>query len=545
MSAAEVEARIKAVVFPRRVRIKEFFRDYDKSRCGYITVAQFHRGLDLCRLELTPADITLLAEKYKGADQWGRVNYTTFAQCIDEVFVTEGLEAMPTAVVTSGFASTANLSLGNQAVVLSAADEEQLAAVLARLKEHVATRKVLVKDFFRDAEHNVNSVMIPEHVTAHQFSQVMHRTMPVTPAETQLLCKAFDDRADGTVNHRTFCAAVDDPTTWDADPITGPPGKPVRPNRAAEGVIVPTADVQALVDKITKAARINGVRIHEFFQDFDKLRANAIPHKKFVSGLTMALEKTGLYLTEPDFVAITECFRAEKIDGVALNATVDMVAQPAYFTQYYVRWLDFCDAVDKANTVKGLERAPLAASLYRAPAHPAGRSANVSAGGAASAESALAVLQEQIRVKGVLVKHFFQDFEANQNSVMVVNHVTEAQFRQCLHRLNFALSQDEITSIAAYFDDRGDGTVNYRNFVNHVDPAPPSINPWKTNSNVMNESAAFNGAVPAPAPINAAAAAVVDRIKQCSLIHRIRIHEYFQVILLPLWHDQLTKSSLF
>ena len=34
-----------------------------------------------------------------------------------------------------------------------------------------------------------------------------------------------------------------------------------------------------------------------------------------------------------------------------------------------------------------------------------------------------------------------QDFEANQNSVMVINHVTEQQFKQCMHRLDFAVSQ--------------------------------------------------------------------------------------------------------
>eukprot|EP01052_Picozoa_sp_SAG31_P053652 SAG31_NODE_13869_length_841_cov_1.114555_1_plen_86_part_00 len=63
-----------------------------------------------------------------------------------------------------------------------------------------------------------------------------------------------------------------------------------------------------------------------------------------------------------------------------------------------------------------------------------------------------------------------QDFEANQNSVMVINHVTEQQFRQCIHRLDLKLAEADVAAIAAYFDDRGDGTVNYRAFVNYVDP---------------------------------------------------------------------------
>jgi Ca2+-binding EF-hand superfamily protein len=390
MSAEDVESRVKAKVFPRRTRLKEFFRDYDKGRCGYITVPQFARALDLCQLELSSADIGLLAQKYQGTDQWGRVNYTEFAKCIDEVFVIEGLETMPSLTVSTGFGLNRSLSLGNTTAALSDADQDNVAAALDRLKEFVFTRKVLVKEFFRDNEHNQNSVMIAEHVTANQFANaLMTLNMPVSPEETQLLCKKFDDRGDGTVNHRKFCAEVDDPSAWPCDPITGPPAPPhppifepevpvrewstlpqtgkrqwkpsqrrvccLTPRRAQ---VVPTPGVQLLLDKITTACRINGVRVHDFFQvrrrthargflsqnaqtpvsagqDFDKLRSNAIPHKKFVTGaatftsriwsrysccrfdrrgrcsvppgLTMAIEKTGLGLvTESDLLAVAQ-----------------------------------------------------------------------------------------------------------------------------------------------------------------------------------------------------------------------------------------------
>ena len=33
---ADVEARIQARVFPRRIRIKDFFVDFDKHRCGRV-----------------------------------------------------------------------------------------------------------------------------------------------------------------------------------------------------------------------------------------------------------------------------------------------------------------------------------------------------------------------------------------------------------------------------------------------------------------------------------------------------------------------------
>jgi hypothetical protein len=225
---------------------------------------------------------------------------------------------------------------------------------------------------------------------------------------------------------------------------------------------------------------------------------------------------------------VPQNFRADKIDETVLQATVDMQAQAPYFKQFYVRWVDFCDAVDKANTIKGLEKVPTSGTLYRAPQHMAGGSATMSAEAVEATKGTLESLKEQIRVKGVLVKHFFQDFEANQNSVMLVNHVTHQQFQQCLSRLEFALSRAEIEAIGVFFDDRGDGTINYRNFVNHVDPAPPSINPWKTNSNGLDTAGGGAGAVPARKQVPESALAIVDRVKDCCSINRIRIHEFFQ-----------------
>lgn len=43
----DVCARIRQVCSQRRIRISEFFRDFDKLRTGYITNAQFRIGLNL------------------------------------------------------------------------------------------------------------------------------------------------------------------------------------------------------------------------------------------------------------------------------------------------------------------------------------------------------------------------------------------------------------------------------------------------------------------------------------------------------------------
>jgi len=55
--------KIKELVMKRRIRLLEFFKDYDKLKSGRILRANFKRALDLGGLGLTVDEIDLLAHK--------------------------------------------------------------------------------------------------------------------------------------------------------------------------------------------------------------------------------------------------------------------------------------------------------------------------------------------------------------------------------------------------------------------------------------------------------------------------------------------------
>jgi Ca2+-binding EF-hand superfamily protein len=263
---------------------------------------------------------------------------------------------------------------------------------------------------------------------------------------------------------------------------------------------------------------VNSIRVHGFFEDFDKLRANSIPYKKFCSGLSMAMEKVTWTLSPEDMLALGEYFKAETPENFLVgNGTT-------YFHQFFIRWMDFCNEIDSANTIKGLENAPLGETTRSFGASRPGLQENSL--GAAAIEK----IKTEVRKQGVLVKHFFQDFAANQNSVMITNHVTRQQFEQCIARLKFKVSREEIFAIADMLGGRGDGTVNYRAFVEAVDPAPPSINPWKTNDQIVAAEASGAPAPVAakPEPISQDAVDVLEKVKAACLKYKIRIHEFFQ-----------------
>ncbi|KAJ3281298.1 hypothetical protein HDU76_008958, partial [Blyttiomyces sp. JEL0837] len=72
-SPHQVEDYIKKHVYKDRVRLIEFFKDYDRHNCGLVTEAQFRAGLRLSELPLDKMQINIVVDAYKEPD--GRVAY--------------------------------------------------------------------------------------------------------------------------------------------------------------------------------------------------------------------------------------------------------------------------------------------------------------------------------------------------------------------------------------------------------------------------------------------------------------------------------------
>ena len=45
------------------MRVHEWMRDYDKLRSGRMSKSNFRRALDLCRFELTEAELAILEDQ--------------------------------------------------------------------------------------------------------------------------------------------------------------------------------------------------------------------------------------------------------------------------------------------------------------------------------------------------------------------------------------------------------------------------------------------------------------------------------------------------
>ncbi len=88
----DVCARIRQVCSQRRIRISEFFRDFDKLRTGYITNAQFRIGLNLGKVQISSEEFKLLTEYFKAPKEGEHICWKVFCDSIDQVFTKKELE---------------------------------------------------------------------------------------------------------------------------------------------------------------------------------------------------------------------------------------------------------------------------------------------------------------------------------------------------------------------------------------------------------------------------------------------------------------------
>ncbi|CAH3198754.1 unnamed protein product [Porites evermanni] len=78
--------KIKCKVMKERMRLNEFFKDYDKLRTGRILKTLFPRAMDLSSLKLTKVEVEQLMERYTAFGYPDYVNYTAFVEEIESIF---------------------------------------------------------------------------------------------------------------------------------------------------------------------------------------------------------------------------------------------------------------------------------------------------------------------------------------------------------------------------------------------------------------------------------------------------------------------------
>lgn len=157
----DVETRLQHHVVMKRVRIEEFFNDFDKLRRGKVTKNQFQSILSMLNFQLSFQELDALALRYKTNDPEEMFDYVQFCANINQAFTTYGIQKVPQAVVAP---VTVDNTTKARRKYLDMTDEEvgQVNSILEEYRKAVKIKRIHLKPLFQDFDITRN-----QHVTKH------------------------------------------------------------------------------------------------------------------------------------------------------------------------------------------------------------------------------------------------------------------------------------------------------------------------------------------------------------------------------------------
>lgn len=451
---------IKQVVKRDRIRLEEFYRDFDKLRHGKVTAAQFSAGLSAGGFVLSKDEMRLLGDEYASrdvVDSAGQslVAWKRFVDDIENVFTMKGLERAPHHDVHT--LGTRSEQFGGVKIEreLSIDEERVVTQTVITMKRAIDRQRMAIKPAFEDFDRSRQGF-----ISGAKFERVlsMLTLLPADASHTRLLLIKFREQiANGTssvtlssicdVNYRAFLQALDivGATKEDARSALVLPGSVSYRQEVLNGGVGLDADagvkrqardlhttftnVEQLLAELRRQLSARRVRIKEFVTEGDKLRSGEITVAKFHT----ALNRSGCVLDASDVKTLSAHFlsakNADKID-----------------------WRAFLDAIDNVGGGGG------GASSAVADVPPADD----------QIRRILERLRLEVNHRRLHMKPYFQDYDHNK-----ISRVTRFQFAAVLDMMKLSLKENEVQVLSQHFAVR-DGRrvtndVNYLAFILAVD----------------------------------------------------------------------------
>jgi len=466
-SVANIVFKIQQTVFPRRIRVKDIFRDYDPLRSMRVTKPQFRRAMSSLNIKnLTVAEIDELGEFFKDGPASDNptnsmkcytpqdVNYGEFSDCVEEVFAPtlRKLEETPTAEVPRPGALLGSVGFKPNAVE-GEANIDALNAVLHKLALLAKTRGIVFKYCFQDLDRSEStSLTVPRRggwCTVPQFLRNFPFAGDVTGEEMDLLLQRYTGDIGGRQPGAVFnYQALHD----DISELAGD----IAVNPVPQSNFIPrpdgtewTSKSKGVVEKIQAAVVEKRCRVAEYFIDFDNLRKGFCTVKQV--NTVFSLLKLN-WVSQEDFKALC-----------------DIYCRPSDGMFHYAR---FAAEIDSAFTKDELEREPLTriGVTDGTTTLPARRNkAKLSEEEMQKIELLEAEIASRIKERRILLRPQFEDFDPIRRG-----HVTKSQFGRVMATCGFTkldvAGQDLLCK--KYCDLGNDREFNYMDFNYTVDPRP-------------------------------------------------------------------------
>ncbi|XP_056643883.1 uncharacterized protein LOC130449862 [Diorhabda sublineata] len=333
-------------VLKNRLRVCEFFKDFDPLNCGRITNSQFHRGLDALvlagkqRFFLSLPDVEAVTNQYRDPCDPNRVCWKTFEDDIDHVFTVKGLEKMPSLVVDPPPQAVRDLPRlgGKNWQSVNTRSRDLCEDAVDKVKQKIVHRRILLKPVFRDFDKHNNG-----HVSRSQMRQALHSN-GILLSDDELFALEERYRNDMGFNYFWFLKDVESRPVEplyikfleDRNKVNAehPKKKPTRQEK----------DIVLIMAKIKGKVVRERIRVMEFLRDFDRSNSLVISREDFRRGLSVCRFE----LTENEVETLMDVFASPTRKGC-------------------VDYKRFSDTVEESFTQQCLERAPLIVPIQHVP----------------------------------------------------------------------------------------------------------------------------------------------------------------------------------
>jgi Ca2+-binding EF-hand superfamily protein len=261
----DVLARIRTFCKQQRVRVAEFFRDFDKLRSGHITDSQFRIGLSMAKIVLSTSEFDLLLETFKSPKEGKHLRWKDFCDAVEEVFTTKGLEKKIDANVGDVRVQTIYGKTKPNKGERNVSED-----VVYRFKQLLVRNRLDAKSFFQDFDRHKHFKVSPK-----QFRQVLANFgFLMSDDDLHSLVKTYGN-AQNDIEYLRF---IDD-----ANPTKGViPSSENLPTSSKSSYTDSTQlfkgedNFEKLMTKVKNQIKKDRIRLGEFFQDHDLLRKGVL-----------------------------------------------------------------------------------------------------------------------------------------------------------------------------------------------------------------------------------------------------------------------------
>jgi Ca2+-binding EF-hand superfamily protein len=201
--------KLQSFVLKRRLRIVEFFENFDRLRHGTVSIQKFRSVVGQLDLPVSEDEIQFTTKLFALEVQPDLVNYRLFCQQIEEVFGVSDLHRTPSKDGTCRASYLPDPSL--RLTEVTGEKKAKVDAVIERLQRLVATRRVDVKQQFESYDRAPHR----NFVTKAQFKQCVSRLgFALQDEELEVLCEKYKCTDLDEMNYGAFCSDVQALCDW-------------------------------------------------------------------------------------------------------------------------------------------------------------------------------------------------------------------------------------------------------------------------------------------------------------------------------------------